>query len=229
MSLLVQKHDSLQNTISSVCDASNPTVQQRKISGVPVDNSVSLSSGKYPKNKQQDYSMEKLNCSWQIQGTNSDLFLNQFENRCMPESVTMLLNRCANLNTYPMAQFIHQYTGWPSYLHCSNHYSKMHVGNRFGQLFNQYLSPYSEFPSVKYRLNSEGVACCASEQNRFHDKETEEKSPKAENRRKQTSKSKQICKEQKLKKHKTDDKKPTNHDTAIGFNLDSIDCNGIFS
>ncbi|EFO14328.1 hypothetical protein LOAG_14193 [Loa loa] len=224
MAFIVQKDGSSQNTISNMCNTPIPINQQHKVSDVLIENSVDLTSEKHPRSKQQYYGSEQLNSNWQIQEMNSDLFLNQFENRCTPEFVAKLLNQYANSNTYPMAQLLQQYTLWPSYLHCNNYYSKMHVANCFGQLFDQYLSPHPGFPSIAYQLNSEEAVCWTSQYSRSRDKKTKEKSPKTVDSCKQTSKSKQMWKEQKSRKYKTNNEKPANHGTMAGFNLDGIDC-----
>ncbi|OZC09163.1 hypothetical protein X798_03910 [Onchocerca flexuosa] len=227
MALMIPRHDgSSQNIISDVHNASTPIIQQHKIPAIPVDNSLSLIAGKYPRSKEQRCSSDQFNNNSQIQRTNSNLFLNQFDNRYTPEFVAMLLSQYANLNTCPTAQFIHQYTLWPSYMHCSNHYFKMHVANHFGQLLDQSLSSsYSTFPSIEYHLNPDGTACCSTtiQQNRFDDEKIEEKSLMATDRCLQTS-SKSISQE---KKHKMSNDELINHDNTVGFNLDNIDCNEI--
>ncbi|VDM96338.1 unnamed protein product [Onchocerca ochengi] len=227
MAFMIPRHDSSsQNIISNVRNASTSIFQQHKIPTIPVDNSASLIAGKYSRSKeQQRYSSDQFNQNSQIHRANSNLVLNQFDNRYTPEFVAMLLSQYANLNTCPMAQFIDQYTLWPSYMHCSNHYFKMHVANHFGQLFDQYLpSSYSTFPSIDYHLNPDGAACCSttsSQQNRFNDKKNAEKSLEAIDRCVQTS-SKSISQE---KKHKMNNDELINHDNTVGFNLNNIDCN----
>ncbi|VDN95561.1 unnamed protein product [Brugia pahangi] len=82
MAFMVQEYGCSQNTISNISNASIPICQQHE----------------YSRSKLQNYISEQFNSSWQGQGKNSDLFLNQFENRCMPEFVAMILNQCANSN-----------------------------------------------------------------------------------------------------------------------------------
>uniref|UniRef100_A0A1I8EA26 Uncharacterized protein n=1 Tax=Wuchereria bancrofti TaxID=6293 RepID=A0A1I8EA26_WUCBA len=101
MAFMIQEYGCSQTTISNICNASIPIYQQHEVSDGPIDNSVDLTSGKHSKSKLQNYISEQFNSNWQIQGRNSDLFLNQFENRCMSEFVAMLLNQCTNsLNQY---------------------------------------------------------------------------------------------------------------------------------
>ncbi|KAM3725387.1 Doublesex- and mab-3-related transcription factor [Dirofilaria immitis] len=221
IALLVQKYGSLQNTISNVCNAPVPVIQQQKASVISVDNSISLNSEKQPRIKEQRCSSEQFNGNSQIQGTNSDLFLNQFENRYIPQFAAMPSNQYTNLNAHHMAQFISQYTLWSSYLHHNNHYSKMNIANHFGQLFDQYLSSLSAFSSIKYHLNRDGTVCCTSQQDGFCDKKIDEKST---DRCIQTSKS--IIQEQTFRKHEMNNEESIKHDSStVGFNLKNINCN----
>uniref|UniRef100_A0A1I8EA48 Uncharacterized protein n=1 Tax=Wuchereria bancrofti TaxID=6293 RepID=A0A1I8EA48_WUCBA len=99
------------------------------------------------------------------------------------------------------------------------------ITNRFGQLFDHYLSSCLAFPSIAHFLNPEGAVTYASQQNKLHDKKIVDKSAKVADKCKKTFKFKQICREKKFRKYKMDIKKLINHDATAGFNLDSIDRN----